>query len=156
MADAAAAQGHTQTGSADGGEPSAAEPFAPDFDFETIEAAVMETERGRWFLAEYARRLRERETAQIAGSLERIEARLPMPPNPVREAETRLVALGVHQRLIALATALRASGVEEEACERIEAQANALMELVRRRLMDGAADEPAPRAGAGPRNLPAA
>ncbi|BBE74739.1 protein phosphatase CheZ [Oharaeibacter diazotrophicus] len=34
-------------------------------DYQAIEAAVMETEKGRWFLAEYARRNRNADTAQV-------------------------------------------------------------------------------------------
>ncbi|GGE43026.1 hypothetical protein GCM10007276_20350 [Agaricicola taiwanensis] len=47
-----------------------------DEDFETIEAAVLETARGRWFLAEYARRQRLAETADLAQAIERLETRL--------------------------------------------------------------------------------
>lgn len=42
-------------------------------DFEAIEAAVMETERGRWFLAEYARRNRHSDTEVLLSALSRIE-----------------------------------------------------------------------------------
>ena len=42
-------------------------------DYEAIEAAVMETQRGRWFLAEYARRNRNCDTDAVLTSLERIE-----------------------------------------------------------------------------------
>ena len=42
-------------------------------DYDAIEAAVMETTRGRWFLAEYARRNRNADTDQILTSLDRIE-----------------------------------------------------------------------------------
>jgi hypothetical protein len=45
----------------------------PDADFETIEAAVMETERGRWFLAEFARRVRAREAGHLLRALDRLE-----------------------------------------------------------------------------------
>jgi len=48
-----------------------------DDDFERIEVAVMETERGRWFLQEYARRLRARESAEILAALERLVSRDP-------------------------------------------------------------------------------
>lgn len=44
-------------------------------DFETIEAAVMETERGRWFLAEFARRRRAEDTARILAAIDRLEER---------------------------------------------------------------------------------
>jgi chemotaxis protein CheZ len=42
-------------------------------DYEAIEGAVMETARGRWFLAEYARRNRNADTNMLLKALERIE-----------------------------------------------------------------------------------
>lgn len=42
-------------------------------DFDLIEAAVMETERGRWFLREYARRNRNADTQVLLGAIERLE-----------------------------------------------------------------------------------
>jgi len=42
-------------------------------DYDAIEAAVMETSRGRWFLAEYARRNRNADTDAILTTLDRIE-----------------------------------------------------------------------------------
>lgn len=42
-------------------------------DYRAIEDAVMETERGRWFLAEYARRNRSSETASILEALTKLE-----------------------------------------------------------------------------------
>jgi hypothetical protein len=44
-------------------------------DFEAIEDAVMETERGRWFLAEFIRRRRAEDTVRIVAAIERLEAR---------------------------------------------------------------------------------
>lgn len=44
-----------------------------DADFETIEAAVMETARGRWFLAEHARRARAADTQRLMTALQRFE-----------------------------------------------------------------------------------
>ena len=43
-------------------------------DYEAIEAAVMETARGRWFLAEFARRNRHADTTMLLKALDRIEA----------------------------------------------------------------------------------
>jgi chemotaxis protein CheZ len=43
-------------------------------DYEAICAAVMETLRGRWFLAEYARRNRHSDTKVVLSAIERIEA----------------------------------------------------------------------------------
>lgn len=43
-------------------------------DYEAIEGAVMETARGRWFLAEYARRNRNADTRVLLDAIERIES----------------------------------------------------------------------------------
>lgn len=42
-------------------------------DYEAIEAAVMETQRGRWFLAEYARRNRTADTGMLLEAIGRLE-----------------------------------------------------------------------------------
>lgn len=42
-------------------------------DYEAIEAAVMETARGRWFMAEFAKRNRQADTLQLLGAIGRIE-----------------------------------------------------------------------------------
>ena len=47
-----------------------------DADYEAIEGAVLETARGRWFLAEYARRNRNADTTMLLKALDRIEAAL--------------------------------------------------------------------------------
>jgi hypothetical protein len=44
-----------------------------DADFDAIEAAVMETARGRWFLREYARRNRNADTEAVLAALRRLE-----------------------------------------------------------------------------------
>jgi hypothetical protein len=43
-------------------------------DYELIESAVMETVRGRWFLAEYARRNRHADTAMLLAAIDRLTA----------------------------------------------------------------------------------
>jgi hypothetical protein len=42
-------------------------------DFETIREAVMETQRGRWFLDQYAARLRAAETQGLIAGMKRLE-----------------------------------------------------------------------------------
>jgi chemotaxis protein CheZ len=42
-------------------------------DYTAIEAAVMETQRGRWFLTEYARRNRNADTDQVLGAIDRLD-----------------------------------------------------------------------------------
>ena len=46
-------------------------------DYEDIEQAVMESARGRWFLAEYAKRIRATDTALILDAIHRLETRAP-------------------------------------------------------------------------------
>ena len=48
-------------------------PALNEADYEAIEGAVMETARGRWFLAEYARRNRSADTTMLLKALDRIE-----------------------------------------------------------------------------------
>ena len=57
-------------------------------DYEAIEAAVMETVRGRWFLTEYARRNRTADTRMLLGAIDRIEALIRVQKAP--EAPDRL------------------------------------------------------------------
>ena len=51
-------------------------------DYDMIESAVMETTRGRWFLAEYARRNRHADTTMLLGAIERLQASLRGEPTP--------------------------------------------------------------------------
>jgi len=48
----------------------------PAQDYEAIEAAVMETARGRWFLAEYAKRHRSADTEMLLGAIHKLEKNL--------------------------------------------------------------------------------
>lgn len=45
-------------------------------DYDAIAAAVMETERGRWFLDEYARRNRNSDTSSVLGAIDKLEERI--------------------------------------------------------------------------------
>jgi len=47
--------------------------IADEESFEAIEQAVMETARGRWFLAEFASRTRQADTASLLKSITRLE-----------------------------------------------------------------------------------
>lgn len=87
-------------------------------DYEEIEAAVMETARGRWFLAEYARRVRDAESARMLAAIERLEARLEA-QNALAPAE----AFSIAERLSELSWSLRERGVEDFVCGKIDALA---------------------------------
>jgi hypothetical protein len=69
-------------------------------DFAAIEEAVMSTARGRWFLAEYARRIRATETDRILQSIAGLTARIEagatpnLPPAlPAQPADPFAIAL---------------------------------------------------------------
>ena len=108
-------------------------------EYEAIAAAVAETPRGRWFLDEFARRVRAAEIARVEAALGRIESRLPSAPTCESNADNQALVVGIQQRLLDLTDALRASGASDEVCTRIEMQAQALIDLSRRRnLMEAA------------------
>src|SRR5262245_24072085 len=48
-------------------------PTPSEADYEAIQAAVLETWRGRWFLAEYGRRNRNADTSLVLAAVERLE-----------------------------------------------------------------------------------
>ena len=64
-----------------------APPPPTEADYEAIAAAVMETVRGRWFLAEYAKRNRTADTELILKGLDRIETLVRARPRDVSPAE---------------------------------------------------------------------
>ncbi len=103
-------------------------------DYEAIEAAVMETVRGRWFLAEFARRSRVDEMRQVLDAIGRLEnvvadqRALPADPS-IRLFVQRLKDVG--QQLDGLAAELRLQGQDEALCARVEAQARAVGGLLR-------------------------
>lgn len=104
-------------------------------DYEAIEAAVMETVRGRWFLAEFARRSHIAEMRQMLDAVARLEqvvtinqAAAPADPS-IRLLVSRLKE--VSQRLGVTVEEMRAAGVEEDYCEDIETQARAIAGLLR-------------------------
>lgn len=125
-------------------------------DYEAIEAAVMETVRGRWFLAEFARRSRVDEMRQVLDAIGRLEQvvvdqRTPLPADPsVRLLVQRLKEVSRH--LDSLALELRRAGQDEALCKKIEIQARAVAGLLR---VNGAS-EPLPEAAREPHRLPPA
>jgi hypothetical protein len=103
-------------------------------DFEAIEAAVMETARGRWFLAEFARRTRAQETEKVLAALTRLETavaseRPQIAPDPDPHLLAALASIG--ERLNDLAWMLRDRGVAADVCGAIEGEARSLARLQR-------------------------
>lgn len=103
-------------------------------DYEAIEAAVMETVRGRWFLSEYARRSRAGEMRQLLDAVGRLEQvvteQKAAPADPaIRLLVQRLKDVG--GQLNGIAAEMRLLGTDVELCGRVEAQARALGGLLR-------------------------
>ncbi|MGB8278124.1 MAG: hypothetical protein WCF20_09395 [Methylovirgula sp.] len=129
-------------------------------DYEAIEAAVMETVRGRWFLTEFARRSRVDEMRQVLDAMARLEhvvmeqRALPADPS-IRLLVQRLKDVGQH--LDGLVVDMRAQGQDENLCARIEAQARALGGLLRLNAPSSATlagTSPEAERGTAPRALP--
>lgn len=117
-------------------------------DYDAIAAAVMETVRGRWFLAEFERRSRAEEMRQMLEAIARLEQTVrdqqPMPADPsIRLLVQRLKE--VSQTLDRLASEMRARSIDEKFCASVETQSRAVAGLLR--------VNPAP-AGAAPSGAP--
>jgi len=109
-------------------------------DYDAIEAAVMETVRGRWFLAEFARRSHVTEMRQMLDAVARLEqvvtANQAAPADPsVRLLVSRLKEVG--EGLALLVGDMRADSIDEKYCDGVEAQARALGGLLR---LNGSSD----------------
>jgi hypothetical protein len=73
-----------------------ARPSLPtDADYDAIHEAFMETARGRWFLAEYAKRNRNADTRMVLDAVARIETSLASQRQAQAEAEARVLAEAV-------------------------------------------------------------
>ena len=118
-------------------------------DYDTIEAAVIETVRGRWFLAEFARRSRVDEMRQVLDAIGRLEQvvvdQRAVPADPsVRLHVQRLK--DVAKQLDLLAIDLRRQGQDEALCAKIETQARAVSGLLRfSASSESKGEAPAPR-----------
>lgn len=95
-------------------------------DYDRIEAAVMETVRGRWFLLEYARRQRAAETDRLVQAVDRLERYVATrieEPEAAPAGEWRLPRR-LAERAREFAATLRASGLDETLCTQADALAD--------------------------------
>lgn len=122
-------------------------------DFERIESAVLETARGRWFLAEFARRIRAQDTQQILDAV----ARLERASLPVQMEHAQVHARAIGERLMDIGWRLRECGFDDSMCRALEREASAVLALAgEERGADFArAVEPAPVVVAAPAAQPA-
>ena len=66
-------------------------------DYETVYAAVMATERGRRFLAEYAERNRNADTTMLVGAIERVEAAIRGEPSAQSSTGLKEIAAAIER-----------------------------------------------------------
>lgn len=125
-------------------------------DYDRIEAAVMETVRGRWFLLEYARRQRAIETDRLMQAVERLEryaasreSALLQPALEQAEPESLGVDVERARDVVAkardFARALRERGLDEDLCATADELAAAFGALAGEAAEDASvapADEP--------------
>jgi hypothetical protein len=117
------------------------EPFSSDSaDYDAIEAAVVETERGRWFLKEYARRNRNADSLLILEALDHLN-RL-MKERSRSRAGAREDGLGSPGAGVVLRDA---AAVLHDAIGRIRDRRNALRVLAHREQAPNGSDGPALR-----------
>src|SRR5262249_55420704 len=86
-------------------------PSASEEDYDAIHEAVLETARGRWFLAEFARRNRHADTRIVLAALDRLETAIS--PQVQQSAEPPALTTAAP----ALQTAKPAAQGEDEAPE---------------------------------------
>jgi hypothetical protein len=68
-------------------------PLQAEQEYRSIEAALLETTRGRWFLAEHSRRSRRLESNQLEDALGRLKTSLRDPPAVLGRLRTELDAI---------------------------------------------------------------
>lgn len=83
--------------------------FDADAEFRAIERTLLESARGRWFLAEHGRRARRLDSALLEDALSRLKTSLREPPALLGRLQSELATL------TAAVAALRAGAVAREA-----------------------------------------
>jgi chemotaxis protein CheZ len=98
------------------------QPSSPlsEADFEAIAAAVNETERGRWFLAEYARRNRHADTQQVLKAIEKLERSLAARSEAAHEDSIRLTIADMSEAIARTKAEIAAIKPSEDSMGKIE------------------------------------
>jgi hypothetical protein len=103
-------------------------------DYQAIAAAISETERGRWFLSEFARRSRSAETMRVVDAIKLLEASLSRRvegrhATPDRRSH-RAAAERIGERLLDFAWHLRESGFDTALCDALDRDAHAIVSIL--------------------------
>jgi hypothetical protein len=140
--------------------------------FEAVEAAVMETETGRWFLAEFARRNRAADTEAVLAAIDRLRDGLHEKLAPAIASGDAASVIGLTEvataeisltarKLAEVSDALRAGGIDPRISEAIDLLAGRIVdaaathEAAGRRLRDLASGLIAPHQAGAARNTQA-
>jgi len=89
-------------------------------EYDAVYAAVTATERGRWFLTEFANRNRHADTDSLIAAIARIEAAV-RSDAPAKESTRRPDVSAAAERLADIAFALRERGAEATLCDALDA-----------------------------------
>jgi len=94
--------------------------LSQDAEYDAVYAAVTATERGRWFLTEYANRNRHADTDMVVGAITRMEAAIrgdPIGKKPAGGPDLSAAA----ERIADIAFALRERSADAELCDALDA-----------------------------------
>lgn len=69
------------------------QPFDADQEYRTIEAALLQNARGRWFLAEHGRRARRLDSALLEEAIGRLQSSLRQPPALLHQLRSEIEGL---------------------------------------------------------------
>jgi hypothetical protein len=101
-----------------------------DTDYDAVYAAVTATERGRWFLTEYASRNRHAETDSLVAAMARIEAGMTANKALTADKTSPLDLAAAAERIQDIAFGLRERAVDPELCDALEAAAREVCEAL--------------------------
>ena len=101
-----------------------------DADYEAIAAAVLETARGRWFLAEHARRNRHADTRLVLKAIERIEQAIAARSNALENDRLRLNLVDMMNAIARTKAEIAAIKPDGETVGRIDAASGELDAIV--------------------------
>ena len=79
-------------------------------DYRAIEEAVMETARGRWFLAEYAKRNRVSDTSRVVEAIDSLKSYITTEHDPADMLQLRLDILDMTQTIEQIKTEIANTG----------------------------------------------
>jgi len=99
-------------------------------EYDAVYAAVTATERGRWFLTEYANRNRHADTELLVAAMERIEAGMTASGEGTANGSSPLDLAAAAERIQDIALGLRERAVDPALCDALDAAAREISQAV--------------------------